>query len=543
MKKWKVLSSLRNITSEKSVIDELFNLRKISDRKKYLEPRIEDIRLEGSGIDTKEVKKAVKRVNEAIQKGEKIIILGDYDVDGICASAILWETIYSKYKNIFPYIPDRFTQGYGISKKSIDSIFEKYPDVKLIITVDNGIVAADSADYVAEKGVDLIITDHHLGGEVLPKASAIVHTTDLCGAGVSWILARELNFISEDEINKKLELACLATIADLVPLTGLNRLVVKFGLNYLRNTKRVGLSELIQISGIDKKNIGTYQIGHMIGPRLNASGRVGHAIESLRLICTNDKNYAQNAALLLENTNKIRQKMVLDSMQHADLSMITDDNSTKIVAVYHESYSEGIVGLLASRLVEKNYKPSFAISVKSEISKGSARSISGVNIVEMLRSVSTKLLEVGGHPMAAGFSVKTEKIEELIEALSNESEKIPDHAFEREIKIDMEIPLSIVTESLFEKIQGLSPFGMGNPEPVFLARNVKIISTNRIGKDSSHLKLILDSGGKKIEAIGFGMGDLEVEKNDKGDVVFTIDVNIWRERKTLQLKIKDLKKI
>ncbi len=541
MKKWKVLSTKRKIDSEDAAIEQLFRLRKVEDRKKFLNSALDDIKIEDSGIDKKELKKAISRINEAIEKNEKIIILGDYDVDGICSLAILWETIYKKHKNTFPYIPDRFTQGYGISLKSLENLFKKHPDVKLIITVDNGIVANKSIDFAKERRVDVIISDHHVASKKLPSAYAIVHTTSLCGAGVAWMLVRELGFESQEKINEKLELAALATVADLVPLIGLNRAIVKLGLEYLRKTKRVGLNELFKIAGMEKSKIDTYHIGYIIGPRLNASGRIGHAIESLRLICSNDKKFTANAALLLENTNRKRQQMVKDSVQHAKLTVTARGNLGKIIVVSHESYSEGIVGLISSKLVDEYYRPALAISVRENISKGSARSISGVNIIELLRSVSDNLIEVGGHPMAAGFSIRTERIEEFYTAIEGKAMILENSLFDREMLVDLELPLDLVTESLFKKLQQFSPFGMGNPIPVFVSKNVLVKNVRRLGKEGSHLKLDIENNGKHIEAIGFNMGDLEIEINDKVDIAFTIDINEWRNNKTLQLKIKDIK--
>ena len=540
MKKWKVLSTNTEFSSEDKVIKELYNLRKISDKEKFINPNVSDLNIDNTSISKKEITKTINRIEKAIKNNEKIIILGDYDVDGICASAILWETIYSKYKNVFPYIPDRFTEGYGISKKTIDNLLKQHPDAKLIITVDNGIVANSPIKYAEEKSIDVIITDHHLAGDKLPEAYAIVHTTELCGAGVAWMLASKLQFETDERINEKLELAALATVADLVPLTGLNRIIVKLGLKELQNTKRLGLIELMKLAKINKKDLGVYEIGHIIGPRLNASGRVEHAIESLRLICSNDKKYVQNVALLLENTNRLRQQMVIDSFQHAKLSLMTK-NINKIILISHESYSEGVIGLISSKLVEHFYKPAITISLKEKISKGSARSINGVNIVELLRSVSHTLKEVGGHPMAAGFSIETKRIEEFYELLEKESKKLSDDKFERELKIDMEIPSSLITESLFRKIQQFSPFGMGNPEPVFLSKKMKIVSYKKIGSDGSHLKILVKNRDKLMEAIGFGMGDLELENTKEIDAVFTININSWRDKKSLQLKLKDIK--
>lgn len=540
MKKWKVLSTNTEFSSEDKVTEELYNLRKISDKEKFINPNASDLNIDNTSISKKEITKTINRIEKAIKNNEKIIILGDYDVDGICASAILWETIYSKYKNVFPYIPDRFTEGYGISKKTIDNLLKQHSDVKLIITVDNGIVANSPIKYAGEKSVDVIITDHHLAGDKLPEAYAIVHTTELCGAGVAWMLASKLQFETDERINEKLELAALATVADLVPLTGLNRIIVKLGLKELQNTKRLGLIELMKLAIINKKDLGVYEIGYIIGPRLNASGRVEHAIESLRLLCSNDKKYVKNVALLLENTNRLRQQMVIDSFQHAKLSLMTK-NINKIILISHESYSEGVIGLISSKLVEHFYKPAITISLKEKISKGSARSINGVNIVELLRSVSHALKEVGGHPMAAGFSIETKKIEEFYELLEKESRKLPDDKFERELKIDMEIPSSLITESLYRKIQEFSPFGMENPEPVFLSRKMKIVSYKKIGSDGSHLKILVKNGDKLMEAIGFGMGEIELGEKKEADLVFTIDMNTWLDKKTLQLKLKDIK--
>lgn len=543
MKKWKVLSTNTKFSSEDKVIKELYKLRKISDKEKFINPNVSDLNVDNTSISKKEITKTINRIKRTIKNNEKIIILGDYDVDGICASAILWETIYSKYKNVFPYIPNRFTEGYGISKKTIDNLLKQHPDAKLIITVDNGIVANSPIKYAEEKNVDVIITDHHLAGDKLPEAYAIIHTTELCGAGVAWMLAQEIKkeiFKIKNYKKEHLELAALATVADLVPLTGFNRIIVKLGLKELQNTKRLGLIELMKLAKINKKDLGVYEIGYIIGPRLNASGRVEHAIESLRLICSNDKKYVQNVALLLENTNRLRQQMVIDSFQHAKLSLMTK-NINKIILISHESYSEGVIGLISSKLVEHFYKPAITISLKEKISKGSARSINGVNIVELLRSVSHALKEVGGHPMAAGFSLETERIEEFYLALNKEAEKIPNKLFERELKVDMEIPLNLVSESLYEKIQKLSPFGMGNPEPVFLVKNAQVESFKRLGKDGAHLKVFFKKGKDIIEGIGFGMGDLELENTKEIDAVFTIDINSWQDKKSLQLRLRDIK--
>lgn len=541
MKKWKVISTNKKLSTGDEIFNELLKIRKIEDPKSFFNSSLEDLNLSKLKIDRREIKKAVERINDAVLKNEKIIVLGDYDVDGICASAIVWETIYSKYKNVFPYIPDRFSEGYGISAKSLENLLEKHPDVKLIITVDNGITANDSIDSITSKGVDVIVTDHHVAGQKMPKAFAVVHTTELCGAGVAWILARELSYLKDDEVLEKIELAALATVTDLVPLIGPSRSILKLGLNHLHETKRPGLRQLALVSGIETKKIGVYEIGHLIGPRLNASGRVDHAIQSLRLLCSRNLEFARKTAFDLDMNNKKRQQMVASAYEHASLTVSLAESKKNFIAVHHESYSEGIIGLIASKLTEKFYRPSIAISVKADISKGSARSIKGVNIVEILNKSRDLLEGAGGHPMAAGFSVKTEKIEILYEKLNKEFEKIPKEMYEKEISIDMEIGLNAVNEKVYEKIREFSPFGIGNPEPIFMIKNLKVLEIRKLGSEGKHLKMKLGKGEKVVDAIGFNMNDFEIQKNMKIDAAFSIDLNEWNGKRDIQLKLKDIR--
>ena len=233
--------------------------------------------------------------------------------------------------------------------------------------------------------------------------------------------------------------------------------------------------------------------------------------------------------------------MVASAVEHAKLSILTEEDFGKFIGLNNSTYSEGIIGLIASRLVESCYKPAVIISRKEKISKGSARSIRGVNIVEVLRSTSDILVNVGGHPMAAGFSIETKNITNFYKRLSKEFEKIPDSVFKRELKADMEIPLELVSKSLYEKLLAFSPFGIGNPEPVFMSSNLKVLSLKKLGSDGKHLKLNVVSGKKTIDAIGFNMGDMEISVGDEIESAFTIDINVWNGKKTLQLKLKDIK--
>lgn len=520
------------------------NLVSKEDIKKFLYPDIKAVSLTSCGIDEKEFEKFRNRIELAIQNTEKIIIFGDYDVDGITSCAILWETLYSKTKNVIPYIPDRADEGYGLSKKGIDNVLEKNPDTKIIVTVDNGIVAYDAVDYANQKGIDVIVTDHHVKGNKLPKAFCIIHTTSLCGGGISWVLARELKFESQEKIHEKLELATLATIADLVPLINDNRAIVKEGLEVLRNTERTGLIELLKEAGIVKESLGVYAIGHVIAPRLNATGRIQSAMNALRLLCTRDQKKAQDFAKMLGGVNRDRQGLTEESVNHAKLLAI-ENSSPHITIVSDVSYNQGVIGLVASQLVEIYYKPAIAIAIGDSISKGSARSISGVNIIELLRSVSDQLLEAGGHPMAAGFSVATERIDEFMKALEKKaSEIVTEELLKRYLKIDALLTFSVITMEFLDAIGKLEPYGMGNPEPVFATRNVSIVETRKIGREQNHLKLKVESDGKIFDAVAFGMADkIDLSEGDTVDIAYIVDKNEWNGKVSLQLKIRDMKLI
>jgi len=545
MKRWNILYNKKanlELKAEKIVDILLANRGVVGDGKKaFFGLKVGDISSSTVGIEKKELEKFLKRIGEALDKKERIVIFGDYDVDGICASAILWETMYSKTKNAVPYIPDRIEEGYGLSVKGIDNVLEKYPDTKLIITVDNGIVAHDAVAFANTKGIDVIVTDHHVKGEKLPDAFCILHTTSLCGAGIAWMLAEALRFEDEGRLKEKLTLAAIATVADLVPLVGANRVIVREGIELIKKSKRPGLVELIKASGIDQGKIDVYTIGHVIAPRMNAAGRIQSAMNPLRLLCTNNVTKATTLATLLSQVNRDRQGLTGEMVEHAKLLAIESSNS-KVTVVAHESYNQGVIGLVASQLVESYYRPSIAIAIGEDISKGSARSIVGVNIVELLRSVSDTLLEVGGHPMAAGFSVETKRIGEFTQEITKKAEvMVADSLLERFLDIDMELSFLDITKKLFDEISQLQPFGMANPEPTFVTRGVEALEVRKIGRDQTHLKMKLEQNGKIFDAIGFRLADkVDVSAGDTIDIAYTIDENVWNGKTSLQLKIRDL---
>lgn len=570
MKKWNIIYP-ESTTSIEEIITILLTNRKLTETKEidaFLHPDLSSITPETVGIDKKHLAKTLKRLRKAIDEKEQVIVYGDYDVDGITGTAILWETLHDLKGNVMPYIPHRIDEGYGLSVKGIENVLEKYPDTKIIVTVDNGIVASDAVNFANEKGLEVIITDHHVpesGLENLPKAFAIVHTTKLCGAGVGYVLSKELrkhlgksrhSRESENQIldrveddtreDTHLELVALATVADLVPLTGANRTLITFGLKKLCNTKREGLLALFQEAACDNKNLGVYEIGHIIAPRLNASGRLTSAMDSLRLLCTRDAKRAYELASKLGMTNKERQTVMFEAAEHAKVSVKARKELKKLLVVAHESYPQGVIGLVAGRLVEEYYRPSIVIARGEKYSKGSVRSVNGFNIIEFLRSLSDYFVNVGGHPMAAGFTIETDKIELLQEKIEELTESLIDDAtLTRTLRVDMQIPLQMVTESFYNAIQKLSPFGMGNPEPLFVSNNVTVQDKRIMGKMGNHVKFVFSDDGVVHDGIAFGMAEqtTTLEIGSKVNIAYSVDENNWNGRKKLQLKIKDIKDV
>jgi len=554
--KFKVQNSKFKIEKKESGIKDLINILLVNrgaktkkEIEEFLNPKLKNVSTNSVGINKKQLSKAVSRIQNAIKNKENIVVFGDYDVDGICGTAILWETLNSLGAKVMPYIPHRIDEGYGLSLAGISNLKSQISNVRLIITVDNGIVANKAVDFANDQDIDVIITDHHVPSKVLPKAFATVHTTKLCGTGVAYILSQEIQKILNTKYlihNTHLELVALATVADLVPLKGANRTLLKFGLEQLQKTTRRGLLELFKEAGLQKDAIGVYEIGHMIAPRLNAMGRLEYAMDSLRLICTNNKKRAEDLAYLLGSTNKERQDLTLQNVLHAIERVKKQKSKVKnLLFIVHESYEQGVIGLVAGKLVEEFYKPAIVVSKGERYSKASARSVSGFNIIEFIRSASELLVDAGGHPMAAGFTVETTKLLKLQKVLEEKAELIlTEDLLIRSLKIDCELPLEFIDINLYESLQKLAPFGMGNPEPVFISRNVVIEDIRLVGMEGKHLKINVkcQMSNVKFSAIGFGMGKMfsKIKIGDRIDIAYTIDINEWNGEQRLQLKIKDI---
>ncbi len=566
MKKWETVNKFR-IQNSEFRIDELIKIllenrgiKTKKEREEFLDPKLETVTPDSVGIDKKHLQQALKRIQKAIDQKEQIAVFGDYDVDGICGAAILWETLYGLGAMVVPYIPHRIDEGYGLSIQGIENLKSQVSNLKLIITVDNGIVANEAVVHANKNGIDVIITDHHVPSKKLPKAHSIVHTTKLCGTGVAYLLAQEVKSqnskVKTTTQNSKvkipddhLALVALATVADLVPLTGDNRILLTHGLEALRKTKRPGIVAICLEAGIDQKVIDTYEIGHGIAPRLNAAGRIEHAMDALRLICTKDANRAQTLARLLGSTNRERQVLTIETVMHASTEVRNQKTEIKkLLFIVNETYKQGVIGLVAGRLVEEFYRPAIVVSKGKDLSKASARSVHGFNIIEFIRSASEYLIDVGGHPMAAGFTVETAKLpilQETLEKLAHTT--LSKDLLTRTLRVDCGLSLQFVNQKLYDAIQNLSPFGMGNAEPTFVSRGLLIEDMRLVGKDRKHVKFKFHppTGGSRfqIDGIGFGLGERmgEFHVGDKVDIVYVIDENEWDGKKNLQLKIKDIK--
>lgn len=542
------LMSKKKPKSDEEIIKILLknrNLKTEKQQKEFLNPKIpESLTLKDVGLDYQNIRKAITRIKKAIKQKQKIIIYGDYDADGICATAILWETLWKLKANVTPYIPDRFSEGYGLNAESIKQLKEQNPDLGLLITVDNGIVAYAGVKQTKKLGIDTIITDHHQKGKKKLLADYIIHTVKTSGACISWFFSREVRkaFGSKDNKFKTgLELATLGTVSDQIPLLGVNRSIVKHGLRALSQTKRLGLLSLFKSAGIEKENIGIYEINYIIAPRINAMGRLEHGIDSLRLLCTTNPERADSLSRLLSLTNTKRQKIVDEVVLHARKK--ANGSNSGILLVAHRTYHEGVIGLAASKLVEEFYRPSIVISKGKEVSKASARSITGFNIIEAVRKLEYLIIEGGGHPMAAGFSIKTEKIGEFSKKLKKLALKsLTEDILQKKTRIDLEIEFNNLNWSLEKKLKQFEPTGIGNPKPMFLTKEVTILGVRAMGKDLKHLKLSLAKPPSIFEAVAFNLGHLsqDLSKNDTVNIVYSIEENVWNGKRELQLKVKDI---
>jgi single-stranded-DNA-specific exonuclease len=506
-------------------------------------------------INSRELKKAIKRIKKALKDKEAIVVYGDYDADGICATAILWETLHAIGAKALPFIPHRERHGYGLTVKGIEeilgdpeySIQGKQPS--LIITVDNGIVAFAAARFAKKKGIDLIISDHHVKAKKVPYSTAIIHSTDLAGSGVAWIFAKEISkkFKTNLSVHDSLDLVTIGTLADMVPLLVSNRSIVKHGIKKLRKTSRVGLIKMLENAAINPLKIDPYHINFIIAPRINAMGRLEHGFDSLRLLCTKNHERAAILARKIGETNRRRQQLTEELLEMAKsvyYSQKKTDLQEKIIIIEHSEFHEGVIGLIAGKMVEEFYRPTIVLTSGKEFMKASARSVSGFNIIEAIRESEEYLVDAGGHPMAAGFTIESEKINLFKTSIRKTVEKkIRKDLLEKKLRVDCQIELADISWKLYKEISKFEPFGIGNKRPIFALKNIKVLESRAIGSDAKHLKLFLPSNiptQPNLPALWFGKGEIASQIPKEVSIAFTLNENIWKNKRELQLMIKSI---
>lgn len=522
---------------------------------KFISPVLDDLRPEKIPMDIKAMDNASKRIMKAKKDNERVIVYTDYDADGICAGAIVWEMLYEMGIKVWPYIPDRVKEGYGLSKIGMDYILKKYQP-SLLITVDHGISASECIGYLISKGVDVIVLDHHVLPRTLPPASSVIHTTVLSAGGIALLFSRFLHekYTSKKQNFKNLDLAAIATISDLMPLRGPNRIIAKFGLRELNHTRRLGLKALIKEAGLTYGDIGTYEVSHIIAPRINAAGRMTHGIEALRLICTKDMMKAVQLAENISGVNRDRQ-LITEEAYISALQLLKNcgNELKKVIFISDESFKEGVIGLIAGKLVDEFSRPAIVVCEREIYCKASARSVQGFDIIESLRRFSEILVDIGGHPMAAGFTVEKKNLDLLKKSFCEYTEsRLNSNHFDKNIEIDAALDFQMIDRKLLSMIKEFEPFGTGNPQPVFCSRGISVVEGRTVGKEGKHLKLKLAKKNQHngnyswdypvFDSIGFGMGKFlaDLDKETLLDIAYIVENNNWNGKNQLQLKLKDV---
>lgn len=561
-----IKESLQSDIGASSVICELLVRRGVKNKEeaqKFFSPQLSDLHdpylMDG-------MREAVDRLNYAIGQKEGILIFGDYDVDGTTAVALVYKYLKPYCFNIEYYIPDRYEEGYGISKKCIDYAYDK--DIKLIITLDCGIKAIDKVEYAKSKGIDFIICDHHVPDNELPNATAILNPklensnypfSELSGCGVGFKFMQGFakdNGIDESSLYPLLDFVALSIASDIVPIIGENRILAYHGLKRLNEKPSHGLKGIINICGLQNKQINTSDIVFKIGPRINASGRMEQGKEAVDLLLSTDFEAAKERSKNINQYNEERKALDKTITEEANEILSKKENfeEQKSIVIYNRSWKRGIIGIVASRLTEIYYKPAVVLAFSNGIVTGSARSVQGFDVYKAIESCRDLLESFGGHTYAAGLSLKEEKIPIFIERFEvYVKENIEKRQTVPQIDIDAILTFKDITLELHKQIMELAPFGPGNPKPVFATHDVRDYQDSKlVGKDGKHIKLemIDDSSANILNGIAFDQKEHYeyIKSNSPFDICYTIEemkynlrgYGIGSIRNQLQLAVKDI---
>lgn len=499
-----------------------------------------------------DMEKAVERILKAIENKEQIIIYGDYDVDGITSVTVLKSFLEERGIQVNVYIPNRLNEGYGLNKTAMEEIAKQ--GNKLMITVDCGITAVEEVEYAKKFGIETIITDHHEPAEELPKAIAVVDAKrkdnkyeyrNLAGVGVVFKLIQALSIkleLDQKEYLKYLDIVCVGTISDIVPLTDENRVIVKLGLKLVEQTKNLGLKEILQSCGYSKINSTTISFG--VAPRINACGRMGHQEEALNLLLSKEENEVKKLTQKINEYNKTRQEIEKNIYNEAIEQIEKEGNDNKnTIVVFGKGWHHGVIGIVSSKITELYFKPSILLCEEDGKCKGSGRSIPGFDLHEALMECNDTIDKFGGHAMAVGININKEKIEEF-------KEKFEKIAKEKEVdkiipilNLDAEIKLDDVNKEMVDSLKELEPFGEANKMPIFAFRNLKIDSIRSLS-DGKHLRLSVKDNKNIINAIGFNMGTLTdtYRIGDRVDIAGNLEINSFNGVDSIQINIKDIMK-
>jgi len=557
-KNWNILSSDNSVVTAlakalnvSEIVGHLLVLRGITtydEAKLYFRPEITHLH---DPFLMKDMQKAVDRIQTAITNGEKVLVYGDYDVDGTTSVAMMYSFLKKQVKEIEYYIPCRYEEGYGISLKGID--YAKENNFALIIALDCGIRAVNQVDYANEKGVNFIICDHHNPGEKVPDAVAILNPKqadcnypykELSGCGVGFKLIQafcQKNEIDFSEIIEYLDLLTVSIGADIVPMTGENRVFSFYGLQQINTNPRVGLKALMEVAN-KTKNVTITDVVFGVAPRINAAGRIEHAKKAVEILVETDFTKAKLFADKIEENN-ITRRSLDQSITKVALEMI--DQKKKSTVVHSKNWHKGVVGIVASRLIENHYKPTIVLAEKDGILTGSARSVHDFDLYSAIAKCAYLCEKFGGHKYAAGLSIKKENLAQFIDEFEKAvSESITEDQLTPKINIDKVIDIDEVDDKLYRIIKQFSPFGPKNLSPIFVSKAVVDNGYGKqVGADRTHLRINAKRSNDSIVGIGFGMGDFfeNIKDNQTFDMCYSIDENEWNGRKTLQLRLRDLK--